>query len=98
MKTVHKFHRGGLRCCSTILLLVGFTILAHGDDPSWTVVEWMPRFLGMNMDAGVYTVTGGHSLVGRDVWSDAERWKNQAQIHRASSLFGAYPRCGTKTI
>ncbi|OQB37568.1 MAG: hypothetical protein BWY09_01574 [Candidatus Hydrogenedentes bacterium ADurb.Bin179] len=55
-------------------VLPGFASVSHGTDPSWTEVERVPHFAGMNMDAGVYMLAGARSLVGYDVQSHAERW------------------------
>ena len=74
MKPVHASQRPAVVWCVAFSLLAGFTSFSHGADSSWTEVKRVPHFVGMNMDAGVYMLARGRSLVGYGVQSHAERW------------------------
>jgi WD40 repeat protein len=88
------------RVCSVLL---GFASVSHGTEPFWTVVEHVPRFVGVNMDAGIYMLVRGHALNGYDLRSKGERWsvkiKNARLYPRSGKTLVAVPKQdGTLTV
>ncbi len=64
----------GHLCCWLITVFMGFASFSHVAESSWTVIEHIPQFIGINMDAGVYVLAKGHSLTAYDVQSHGVRW------------------------
>lgn len=96
MKPMHTSQCLDILWCCAVLLLAGFASFSHGAESSWTVVERVPRFVGMNMDAGIYLLIRGHSLIGYDVQSHSERWsvkiKNARLSPRSGNTLVAVPK------
>jgi len=50
------------------------TSFADGTEPSWTVIESMPNFYGLNVDAGIFVAEAASAVNGYAIENSSKRW------------------------